>query len=151
MNKLLFLFIILFILFGAFIFYQFGNKTSSKMKTTSQITINKNVFDVEIVKSDKDKQIGLTKYPSIATNQGMLFIFDQPGFYSFWMKNMKFPIDLIFIHNDTVDFIVENAAPSKDDNPPSYTPDSSSDKVLEINSGLIKKYNIKKGDKTNLK
>jgi len=121
------------------------------MKTTNQVTINKNIFDVEVVKSDKDKQTGLTKYSAIAANQGMFFVFDTPGFYSFWMKNMKFPIDLIFIHNDKVVFLVENAAPAKDDTPITYTPDSSSDKVLEINAGLIKKYNIKKGDKVSFK
>lgn len=121
------------------------------MKTNGKVTINKTTFDVEIVKTDKDKEIGLTKYPSIAQNQGMLFLFDTPGFYVFWMKNMKFPIDLIFIHDTTVVSLVENATPpEKDANITTYSPDSSSDKVLEINAGLIKKYNIHKGDQIKL-
>ncbi|HEX8931866.1 MAG TPA: DUF192 domain-containing protein, partial [Patescibacteria group bacterium] len=126
MNKILILFLILFILFGGFIYSQFGNKTFSKMKTNGKITINNTTFDVEIVKTDKDKEIGLTKYSSIAQNQGMLFLFDTPGFYAFWMKNMKFPIDLIFIHDNTVVSLVENATPlTNEANIPTYSPDSS--------------------------
>ena len=54
----------------------------------------------EVAKSQSDKQKGLGGRPCIGINQGMLFIFDKPGYYSFWMKDMKFPIDIVWISSD---------------------------------------------------
>jgi len=151
LNKIIIIFVLLLFLFGGFIFYQFGNKTTSKMKTSGKVTIGNQVFETEVVRSDKDKQIGLTKYSFIAPNQSMLFIFDQPGFYAFWMKGMKFPLDMIFIQGETIVSFAENVAPpANNTEPKTYAPESSADKVLEINAGLVKKYNIKKGDKVKI-
>lgn len=113
-----------------------------------EVSINNHKFSVEVVQSDKDKTIGLTKYNSLAQNQGMLFVFDHKGLYAFWMKNMKFPIDMIFISDGKVVSIVSDAQPADKNatNPPMYTPSQPVNDVLEINAGLSKKYNINKGD-----
>src|SRR5258706_16124297 len=112
MNKVIVIVGVLIVIFGGFLFYQYGSKISSKMKTNgSTVKTGIHTFDVEVVKNDNDRQIGLTKYASISDTQGMLFLFDKPGFYTFWMKNMKFPIDMIFIHDDVVVSYVENATP----------------------------------------
>jgi hypothetical protein len=61
---------------------------------------------------------------------------------------MKFPIDIIFINNDQIVTIHDNAQIIKaQENPMLYTPTQSSDKVLEIQAGLSEKYNFKIGDK----
>ena len=136
---------------GAIVFFQFNNKTGLT-KVDGKVTIGKQIFDIEVVRTDKDKQIGLTKYQSLKAEQGMLFLFDQPAQYGFWMKNMKFPIDIIFINGDTVVTTFENVPAVKADNanPPIYKPDGAADKVFEISSGLVKKYGIKKGDKVKI-
>lgn len=143
-NKIIIIFGLLLVTFGAVIFYQLNTK--SALKTTGKVTIGSHTFNVEVVKNSKDKQIGLTKYPKINADQGMLFIFDTPATYSFWMKNMKFPLDIVFIKNDKVISFVQNVKPTTSDNPPTYNPDVPSNYVLEINAGLVKKNNIKKGD-----
>lgn len=150
MNKLIIILGILLIIFGGYFYYKFGVKPASQMKTNgSQVIIGPHTFDVEVVTSETDQEIGLTKYNSIANNQGMLFLFPQPGFYSFWMKGMKFPLDMVFIHDDIIVSFVENATPASvnDANPQIYRPESSANKVLEMNSGLIKNDAIKKGDR----
>jgi uncharacterized protein len=83
----------------------------------------------------------------------MLFVFDKADYYSFWMKNMKFPIDIIFIRGDKIVSISKNAVAPKsaDASLPIYKPEAPVDKVLEINSGLSDKHNIKKGDKVEIK
>lgn len=145
MNKIIIIFGLLLVTFGAVIFYQFN--TRSSMKTTDKVTIGKQTFTVEVVKNTKDQQIGLTKYTKINDNQGMLFIFDDPDNYGFWMRNMKFSIDIIFIRGDKIVSFVQDAKPTeKGKEPTIYQPENPSDKVLEINAGLVKKYNIKKGD-----
>src|SRR4051812_4294355 len=134
MTKVIIIFGILLVIFGGFLFYQYGSQLSSTMKTNgSTVTIGNHPFAVEVVKTDLDRQIGLTKYQAIASNQGMLFLFDTPGFYTFWMKGMKFPIDIIFIHDDTIVSFVENATVTSpnDPQPLTYKPESSANKVLE--------------------
>jgi uncharacterized membrane protein (UPF0127 family) len=74
----------------------------------------------------------------------MYFIFDSPRIISMWMKNTKFGLDMIFIDkNDKIVNIVKNTKPfSKEIISSQFL----SDKVLEINANLCKKYNIKIGD-----
>jgi hypothetical protein len=79
----------------------------------------------------------------------MYFIFDKPGNYGFWMKDMKFPIDIIWISGDEVVGIDENAEPEPGE-PLSdlkiYYPPREIDRVLEVNAGAAEKYNLKVGD-----
>ncbi len=123
----------------------------SKVKKT-EVSINNETFKVEIADSDKEQQIGLSETKKLAENKGMLFVFNRPDYYSFWMKNMNFPIDIIYINGNKVTTVISNAPvpASNNDNPQLYQPTSQSDKVLEINAGLAEKYNIKEGSTINI-
>jgi uncharacterized protein len=114
---------------------------------TPRAIINGQAFKIQVVTEDKDKQIGLSNKNHLSSSQGMLFIFAKPDFYSFWMKDMKFPIDIIYINNNKVTTIIKNAPipSSTNNNLTIYKPTSVSDKVLEINAGLSDKYNIQEG------
>lgn len=114
-------------------------------KQSTKILVNDKTFIVKVAKSEKDKQVGLSKTKVIAENQGMLFVFDDADYHSFWMKDMNFPIDIIYIRDDKVTTVIENAKPETNEQDLEiYQPDEASDKVLEINAGVAKKYNIKK-------
>ncbi len=110
--------------------------------------IHNHVFLVEIAKTPTEQEIGLAKYARLPLNDAMYFPFRQPGYYAFWMKNMKFPIDIIFIRNGkivTIDSFVP--APVKNQQElPTYKPLVPADAVLEINAGLSKKYGFSRGD-----
>ncbi len=112
-------------------------------------TIGGHTFNIEIAKTPTEKEIGLSSKQSLPQDQGMLFPFDKPGNYSFWMKNMKFPIDIIYIKYNTIVSIFQNVQPpsSTEQELPIYTPVAAADSVLEINAGLSSKYNFKEGDK----
>jgi uncharacterized membrane protein (UPF0127 family) len=118
----------------------------------TQVSVNDQVFKVSVADSEVEKQVGLSNTQVLGTNEGMLFLFDKPDFYSFWMNNMKFPIDIIFINGNRVISVVSNApAPSSsNEDLQIYKPSSESDKVLEINAGLAEKYNIKEGSVINI-
>ncbi len=112
------------------------------------VKINNHTFKLFVAKSDKDKQIGLSKYKKIDSTQGMVFSFSKASYYPFWMKEMKFPIDIIFIKDGEIVTIYKNApAPKNDSNPPVYNSTAPADTVLEVNAGLSQKYNFKEGDK----
>jgi uncharacterized membrane protein (UPF0127 family) len=112
--------------------------------------INGHAFSLFLAKTANEQEIGLAKYKSIAKDQGMLFIFEKSDYYSFWMKNMHFSIDIIFISNDKVVDVFQNVPVSPSNNLPVYTTRTKADKVLEVNAGLTKKYNIKISTKVRL-
>lgn len=118
----------------------------------SQIIINNKSFAIELAISPQEQNLGLGNRDSLPEDSGMLFIFDKPGNHSFWMHGMKFPLDMIFILDNKIVGIYENVPPITDVNktPQIYGADLVSDSVLEINAGLAKKYNIKKGNEVRI-
>lgn len=150
LTKIVTLFILILILFAGFIAYQF---TTQKQQTTTQqpsakATINGHSFTLEVVKKQADQQRGLSGRSSLNADHGMLFVFNKSDYYPFWMKDMKFALDIIYIEGDKVVFIAPNVPPPTDaaSTPTTIHPDTKADKVLEINAGLSQKYDIKKGD-----
>lgn len=131
--------VIFFVLLGVYLLAQNTKET--------HVTVNDSKFQVEIADTDTEKQIGLSKTESLPENEGMLFLFDAPDYYSFWMRDMKFPIDIIFINGNKVTTVISNALPPSETNGslPTFQPREKSDKVLEVNAGIAKKYNITEG------
>lgn len=124
---------------------------SLNFKKSPTAKIEGETFKLLVAKSEEDKQVGLSKYHRLPKNTGMIFLFDKPGFYSFWMKNMNFPIDILYINGDKIVTIYKNQKPAESGNPPVLNPKEESDKVLEINAGLSDKYKIEEGDKVEFK
>ena len=100
-----------------------------------------------------DRKEGLSGKDSLPINEGMLFVFDSKGFYPFWMKDMKFPIDIIWIdENKNIVSIAASVVPEpgKDDSALSlYKPTAEALYVLEINAGLSVLHNVQVGDQVN--
>lgn len=115
-------------------------------KKSTAVVAGEQTFRVRVAETDKDRQIGLSNKNKLGEDEGMLFVFDKPDYYSFWMKEMKFPIDIVYLNGDKVITVIENALPPLNNQELKiYQPTEPSDRVLEIKSGLSGKYNIKKG------
>lgn len=144
LNRIITVFIVILIAFGVFIFYQFSRAGIP----TSKATIGEHTFLVSVARTPEELQKGLSGRNSLPTDQGMLFVFEKANNYAFWMKDMKFPLDIIFINNDRIVSITKNADPAKEgtNNPPVYTPPQPANRVLEINGGLSDEYGFKVGD-----
>jgi len=151
MKKVLLLFAFLLIIVGGVVLAQNYLKEGgmSFFKKTSTVTIGDHSFEVTVATSQQEREIGLSQTKSLQQDQGMIFLFEKPDYHSFWMKNMKFPIDIIYINGDKIVTIQNDAQPPKENEEISiiYTPTEPSDKVLEIQAGLSKEYNFKNGDK----
>lgn len=127
--------------------WDFGSILSFK---GSSAQIKNTKFNLILAKTDKDRMLGLSGRKNLATNTGMLFMFDKKDYYPFWMKDMKFPIDIIYIDNDKIVDIINNAPAPKDKNIaslPVYKPKNAANYVLEINAGLSSKNKFSIGDK----
>lgn len=111
-------------------------------KTTSDST--KVVIDIEIADNEYETQTGLMYRNSMKNNQGMLFVFDDVAERSFYMKNTKIPLDLIFIDgNKTIVSFQENARPFDESSLPSKAP---AKYVLEVNAGMVHTWKLSVGD-----
>jgi len=120
-----------------------STKTNSSQKTT--VEINGFRFLTKIADTDSARQLGLSGMPSMPNGEAMLFLFPDQKIRSFWMKDMNFALDIIFIRDHEIVDIITLQKPSNG-KIPGYTSKSSADKVLEINAGLTQKLNIKIGD-----
>lgn len=107
------------------------------------------IFKVDIADGPTERLIGLSGRKSLKEDSGMLFIFDKKLIIPFWMKGMRFPIDMVWIEDDVVigmqkNIPVEEKAVGENIR---YYPPSAIDKVLEINAGISDKIGIAVGDK----
>ena len=115
-----------------------------------QIKIGDAVFSVEVASTTVQEARGLSFRESLPDGQGMLFLFSKPTVQNFWMKDMNFPLDMIWIGGDTVLGFTENALPQPGAPLWSlklYNSPDGTDKVLEVNAGIVAKHHIKVGDK----
>lgn len=115
------------------------------------LQVNNTVLKVEIADSKEKRNKGLAGREKLASDEGMLFIFEKPDKYAFWMKGLKFALDFVWIKDDIVVDILENIPPptinQADGELPVYSAKVEINKVLELNTGTISKLNIKVGDK----
>lgn len=124
-------------------------------KNTGEVEINNSKLFVEIMRSDSEKTLGLSGRKKLMPNSGMLFDFSSEtnSLPSFWMKDMSFAIDIIWIKNNEVLYIHKNVLPPTDklSKLEIYTPPSGIDYVLEVDSGWSERNYVKTGDRVKLK
>ncbi|MDO6760440.1 DUF192 domain-containing protein [Tamlana sp. 2_MG-2023] len=116
-----------------------GSLTIIKASDSSKITL-----DIEIADTDYDIQTGLMYRDRMLNTQGMLFVFDNDQERSFYMKNTKIALDLIYINSDKeIVSFQENAKPFDESSLPSNAP---AQYVLEVNAGLANTWELAVGD-----
>lgn len=138
----LFILIVL-ILFVALTVYL---KIREKVLPTAQIMIAGKTLTVELAQTPFVWAKGLSGRDSLAEDRGMLFVFPNVDRHSFWMKDMKFSIDIIWINEGKVIDIAPNLQPNLDNPLPSYLPRLPVKFVLEVKAGFSEKNGLKIGD-----
>lgn len=158
MKKVIIFYILLVIVIAVFLIARGSNIFNFNFfsgETKGTASINGKTYKLLLAKTDDEKEKGLSGRNSLAKDTGMLFVFSKKDNYAFWMKDMKFPIDIIYIDGDKVVSVFENVpAPTKDQQPsslPVYRPDAVANYVLELNAKEVSGAKIKKGDKIILK
>ncbi len=131
---------ILFLLFG---FTVEGLK--NKKVCFSSVCIN-----AEVVDTDADRQKGLMFRKGLSWDMGMLFVFDHEAEQFFHMKNMSFPLDILWLDSGKkIVGIKKNFQPAnpKEESPKTIASRAPALYVLEVNSGFCDKYQVQVGDK----
>ena len=104
------------------------------------------VLQSEVMVKDEDRAMGLMFRPSLPSDRGMLFVFGQPDFHGIWMKNCKFPIDIVWL--DEARRVVDVAArvpPCKAEPCPVYQPMGRASYVVEMGAGQAGQEKVARG------
>lgn len=117
----------------------------------SKIKVGNSEIFVEIADNDRERVRGLSGRESLAEDVGMLFLYDRDTIPAFWMYEMRFDIDIIWIRDSVVVDISENVPAPEPDTPraelPRYYPSTTVDSILEVNAGFVEQNSISIGDK----
>lgn len=102
-------------------------------------------LSAQVVRSPAERSRGLSGRSSLPDGQAMLFVFPASARHGIWMKDMRFPIDIVWLdESKTVVDIKRNATP--DSYPHSFRPVEPARYVLELNAGFVERHNIVPGD-----
>lgn len=114
------------------------------------VQLDGNTISISVAETDAARALGLGGRSELAADEGMLFIFPADGKYTFWMKDMRFPIDIFWLSADgTIVYMAQNVAP---DTYPQHTfvsPTPARD-VLELPAGYAAEHSVNTGDKVHL-
>lgn len=144
------------IIIGAAVSYLFIFHRANPPLPPGTVRIGSATFSVELATTTFAQARGLSYRASLGANDGMLFVFSRPGIQNFWMRDMNFPLDMIWIGpspaaggGEQVLGFVQDAAPQPGAalwNLKVYSSPDGTDKVLEVNAGTVAKDDIHIGD-----
>jgi uncharacterized protein len=104
-------------------------------------------IELEVAKTPEQQAMGLMYRTSLPDNRGMLFEFKPARWVNFWMKNCQISLDMIFIRDGVVTAIQAGAPPCTAEPCPTYGPDTTVDRVIELRSGRAAELGLKVGDR----
>jgi len=102
----------------------------------------------ELAVSDEQRARGLMFREKINEDQAMLFIFEEEDIHSFWMKNMRFAIDILWLDGQRRIVHIESRVPPCTQEPcPSYIPSAAAAYVLEVQAGFVEAHGLRLYDR----
>lgn len=155
-KNLLFPLLVLIIVLGGGVFFAnrishvAGSLESSTFPHNFEIVLNSRAITAEVMRTPEELQRGLSGRETIGVNEGMWFDFGFENQWGIWMKDMKFPIDIVwFDKNLEIIFIARDIAPET--YPKVFTPERTASYVLELHAGAVEKFGLRVGDRAEIK
>ncbi|MBI2442931.1 MAG: DUF192 domain-containing protein [Candidatus Levybacteria bacterium] len=149
MKNLLIIVGLLILLAIAFFFTQnaLTGNTLNIFSKSAKALIGGQTFTLMVADTEREKGIGLSEKKSLAKNSGMIFPYDKKTTPTFWMRNMDFPIDILFVSDGKIVTLYKNVKPpTGNQNLELYRPKVPIDSVIEIGGGVSDQYKVKEGD-----
>jgi len=134
---------------GLIVFFSLNSakySLSDSPKNEINLKIGSAQITAEVAQTPESIIQGLSERKSLEENSGMYFVLGEKKIATFWMKDMLFPLDIIWIDNGIIVEIDETAPIPTNNYVPSFTSQREVTHVLEVNSGFVDKHGIQKGD-----
>jgi len=115
-----------------------------------RISIDGETIYASVADTEESRELGLGGRETMPDDEGMLFVFEAGGNHPFWMKDMRFALDIVWLADDgTIEYIQGDVVPAT--YPEVFGPPKPTGKyVLELNGGYCAEHDIKVGDKVAL-
>lgn len=117
----------------------------------AHVTLGNATVVVEIADSDEERSLGLMNRESLAKNAGLLFVFPDEAKRSFWMKNTKMPLDIIFISSDLIIVDMQTMKPCEAEPCRTYPSRGAAKYALEVNRGFAEANALQIGDRVTIR
>lgn len=122
---------------------------TSSLRDDMKLVLPRGEIYVQLANTEATRELGLSYRTSIGDDEGMLFVFDKPDNYGFWMKDMNFPIDMVwFSESGQVVHTEEDLATSS--YPKVFINKPKAKYVLELNRGVARKHGLYLGSRVDL-
>jgi uncharacterized membrane protein (UPF0127 family) len=112
----------------------------------ARVSIGVHLIDAEIADTAARQRRGLSGRPGLAAGEGMLFLYDEPARRGFWMPDMHFDIDIVWIRAGRVVHIEPRVPHVVSGALPTYRPEAPADTVLEVVAGTAERLGWRVGD-----
>jgi|SRR3989344_4008067 len=130
-------------LVGAFFFW--NQYVSTRFPEFSTVHLKEQTVKVTVADTPESRERGLSGRSELAPDEGMLFVFPEDGHYAFWMKDMRFAIDIVWIsYSEEIVDVEEKVSPET--YPAVFTPRRPARYVLELPSGFVEEHDVTIGD-----
>jgi hypothetical protein len=132
-----------------FLFYP----TPQKLPISASASVANQRINLEVARTPYQLSKGLMHRTFLPADQGMLFVYEPPQPVSFWMKNTKISLDMVFLRDGRVKMLKANVPPCTTNPCPTYGPGSevAIDQVVELRAGRAAQLGLKTGDRVNIK
>lgn len=109
------------------------------------IELKGQAIQVSVADTESTRRQGLSGRADLEPDEGMLFVFPEDGVHGFWMKDMRFSIDILWLSNEgAVVYMAQDVSP--DTFPQHFSPNTPARYVLELPAGYAKAHNVTLGD-----
>lgn len=117
------------------------------LQSQSSVTLGGERFTVEVADTPAEQTRGLMFRDELAEGHGMLFVYPEPFMQAYWMKNVRFPIDILFFDRGRrLINVASGARPCRRDPCPRYRSERPAMYVLELNAGVAEALGVSPGD-----
>ena len=117
-------------------------QTGPQKLPTIRLNAGMHLIQAEVARTPDERATGLMFRETMGTNEGMLFVFEQPATQCFWMKNTLLPLSIAFVADDGTVVNIEQMQPKSLD---SHCSEKPVRYVLEMNQGWFAKRGVKAG------
>lgn len=118
---------------------------------SAQAIISGRKIELEVAQTQEQQATGLMYRTTLPDNRGMLFSFDSPQPVRFWMKNVRIPLDMIFLKDGEVKAIAASAPPCTAEPCSTYGSGTAVNQVIELRGGRAAELGLKVNDEVKIK
>ncbi|MBD2183430.1 DUF192 domain-containing protein [Planktothrix sp. FACHB-1355] len=124
---------------------------SQMLPVSATAKMGEEVIELEVTRTPEQQAMGLMYRTALPDNRGMLFEFQPAQTVSFWMKNVKIPLDMVFLREGVIKAIALNVPPCTSTPCPTYGPNTLIDRVIELRGGRAAELKLKVGQRVEVR